>query len=562
MQNKMVDYWQIVTPSNRRAFNAPRRAPPSGGDDSSVGAGYQHYSNDYNWYTKVVSGDSGRASEYRTVDGMDRDVFIARSLDTVAEEMSTKDETDSPFVIDWQTADNVEIRESTIITVKSALREWIKRQDLENRVFRISRMVVKYGDCFFRRDSVSRKWRYINPSNIVGIEIDEMGDIVAYHINNPDEVKNNSVLKNAAEPVDASEIVHFSLSDAMASDAPFGESILRPVIKTYRQMALLESALIIYRVVRAPERRVFYLDTGNMVPQKQKAYMESVKTEIKQRRVVSGQNSDDIDGVYNPASMGEDFFFATTANGRGSRVETLPGGTGLGDQDDLKYFKDKLLVGLRVPTSYMRGSAEGGATYNDGKVGIAFIEELRFANFVKRLQNKVERVFDDEFKLYLDRSNIVVDTTVFKLRLPDPQNFALYRQAAIAGELFNAFNSAEQVKYLSKRFILKRFLGMTEEDIQLNEAMLRQERGILDDETSLRRMYDPAYYDNLEPVKLDNATDETGGDDAEVDAGDTGLFGGDEPPPDMGGDVGGDAPPDAEPAPEPDALTAEKPPRP
>jgi hypothetical protein len=153
----------------------------------------------------------------------------------------------------------------------------------------------------------------------------------------------------------------------------------------------------------------------------------------------------------------------------------------------------------------MRSSNDGaGAQYNDGKVGIAYIEELRFANFIQRLQTCVEEVLDEQFKVYLQATGINIDVDLFKLKLPEPQNFAIYRQAALDADLINSFNSVEGTKYLSRRFILKRYLGLTEDDIQMNEALLKQERSIEDQEMvdELQQIYDPAVYENRQSVEV------------------------------------------------------------
>jgi hypothetical protein len=165
------------------------------------------------------------------------------------------------------------------------------------------------------------------------------------------------------------------------------------------------------------------------------AILEQIRNEIRQRRVPNAkQFQNQVDGQYNPESIQEDYYFPVTAAGRGSSVETLPGG-GTWDTPELDHFMQKMFRALRVPTSYMRGSdangAPGGGQYNDGKVGIAYIEELRFANFIKRLQVNLEEVFDKEFKTYLAVAGINIDNDIFSLKLPDPQNFALYQQAAL-----------------------------------------------------------------------------------------------------------------------------------
>ena len=127
--------------------------------------------------------------------------------------------------------------------------------------------------------------------------------------------------------------------------------VLEAIFKVYKQKELLEDAIIIYRVQRAPERRVFYIDVGNMPTNKAMAFIERVKNEIHQKRIPNktGGGANIMDAAYNPLSQIEDYFFAQTAEGRGSKVETLPGGQNLGEIDDLKYFNNKLMKGLRIP---------------------------------------------------------------------------------------------------------------------------------------------------------------------------------------------------------------------
>jgi hypothetical protein len=198
-------------------------------------------------------------------------------------------------------------------------------------------------------------------------------------------------------------------------------------------------------------------------------------------------------------------FFPVTATGRGSRVETLPGGSEDFGTNLLKYFQDKVFRGLRIPTSYMGGAEGQGAQYNDGKVGIAYIEELRFAKFIMRLQERINPLMDEEFKIYMKVCGLKIDDEIFSIRLPDPANFALYRQAALDADLIGSFNNIEQTKYLSKRFILKRYLGLSDDEIQMNEVMIKEERGIVENSTipSMQQIYDPTVYENRETQTVD-----------------------------------------------------------
>jgi hypothetical protein len=211
------------------------------------------------------------------------------------------------------------------------------------------------------------------------------------------------------------------------------------------------------------------------------AFVERVKNEIHQRRIPSqsGGGMNVIDSAYNPLSISEDYFFPQTEGGRGSKVDTLAGGTNLGEIDDLKYFTNKLFRALRIPSSYLpTGADDSQAQYNDGRVGTAYIQELRFNNYCMRLQSLISSVFDEEFKRYLYYQGTNIDSSLFEIRFQPPQNFAAYRQAEVDGQRINTFNTIQAVPYISKRFALKRFLGLSEEEMAENENLWKQEKGM------------------------------------------------------------------------------------
>jgi hypothetical protein len=281
--------------------------------------------------------------------------------------------------------------------------------------------------------------------------------------------------------IDAAHMVHLSLSEGLDNNYPFGNSLLEQVFKVYKQKELLEDAILIYRIQRAPERRIFYIDVGNMPSHMAMSFVERVKNEIHQRRIPSqsGGGMNVIDSAYNPLSISEDYFFPQTEGGRGSKVETLAGGTNLGEIDDLKYFTNKLFRALRIPSSYLpTGADDSQAQYNDGRVGTAYIQELRFNNYCIRLQTLLTGVFDQEFKRYLHSKGINIDTSLFEIRFQPPQNFASYRQTEVDSQRINTFNTIQAVPYISKRFALKRFLGLSEEEMAENENLWKQEKGM------------------------------------------------------------------------------------
>jgi hypothetical protein len=381
---------------------------------------------------------------------------------------------------------------------------------LERLLFDMARTTIKYGDCFFRKVSDFKPWVYVDPGDVIGVSLKkDSTKIDFYQVRNGD--KNKQGAFGDVDLVPAPGMVHFSLSSNMGDSGPFGESVLAPVVKAHRHLSLLEDAVIIYRIVRAPERRVFMIDVGNMSPQRARAYLESVKNEIRQKRVpneMGGQEK--IDSIYNPMAMNEDFFFMQTAEGRGSRVDTLAGGENLGEISDLNYFQNRFLQGLRIPSSYMRGATENGAQVQDGKVGVAYIEELQFANYVNRLQTKLNKTFDHHFKDYLKSAGINISPNLFVIKLNEPQNFKEYKQAEVDEKLISNFNNIKDIDYISPRFALGRYLGWSEDEIQMNESMLKQERaipdhGICDRLNDLRMIYDKKWAEERPAPKVDDS---------------------------------------------------------
>lgn len=449
------------------------------------------------WYSNIVTGSGNRTAKYSEYDLMDADIEVSRALDVIAEEMSNG-RGDDLISID---AEEDSLTESEHVTLKTALGRWKKSQGLDSKLFDIARQLVKYGDVFFNKPEPFSKWDYIPPKQVTGAYVNEnnaaqvLGFVVNEGYKNAQHAGYNVGIKQqelVIKPV--SKIIRFTLNNDMSDAAPFGKSILASVYRAYQQKKLIEDSIIIYRVQRAPEKRVFYIDVGRMPPNRAKAYLQQVKTEMRQRSIPALNNGNEatVDTVYDPQDMMEDFFLATGAEGKGSKIEVLPGGQNLGSLEDLNYFADKLNQGLRVPTSWVRDTGSGPAVVNDGKSGVAFIQELRFAKFIERLQDRLIATLDTEFKLFLKNVGIRIDQEAFFLKLPEPSNFESYRQAAKDADLLNVFASTTGIAQMSPRFAMKRFLQMTEAELAENERLLREEKGVeLDDPQLLMKLYQP-----------------------------------------------------------------------
>lgn len=480
MAAKFTDYFKVV---------APRPGVTTMTDNQNIGD-QGSYAN-YTWYQRLVQGSASRITRYREYDLMDNDVEVARSLDTIAEEMIGSDpDTEMPIELVIDSDKEQDIPSSTVVTLRASLRYWSKLHNWKTRLFKVARVTIKYGDCFFLRHKDTSKWEYVHPKNVIAAVVDErdMTHVIGWQIKRETKAPNSPVNSqtghygnNSNELIDtfpADDVVWFTLNDDISESAPFGESILRAVYRAQKQKELLEDAVIIYRIQRAPERRVFYIDVGKMPPQRVKSYLEQIKNEIRQKKIpTAGGGVEQVDSVYNPQQMSEDFFFASRPDGRGSKVETLPGGAGLGELADLEYFQWKVFRGLRIPLSYMR-EGQDNAIVNDGKTGVAYIMELRFAMYVQRLQGYIDSVLDKEFKRYLRAAGINVDPTIFHIKLIEPENFGIYREQQLNNDLLSTYNQAEQIQHISKRFASELYLGWTDEQIIRNFRMRAEELGL------------------------------------------------------------------------------------
>ena len=488
---------------------------------SGVPGGSSTQSKYSTWLPEVYAGQPNRIERYYQYDQMDLDTEINASLDTIAEFATQVDsKTGVPFKIFYK--DKPTDTETEILS--QAIKQWSKVNVWDKRCFKLFRNTIKYGDQVFVRDPETYKLLWVDQSKIEKIVVNEgkgkkpeayfirdldlnlqnlnLTTMSQYKMSAPIAFQGGSMpfatdakyqgvttsiststggrfmQETQTTPVDASHIAHISLSEGMDRFWPFGTSVLESIFKVYKQKELLEDAIIIYRVQRAPERRVFYIDVGNMPTNKAMAFIERVKNEIHQKRIPNktGGGANVMDAAYNPLSMIEDYFFAQTAEGRGSKVETLPGGQNLGEIDDLKYFNNKLMKGLRIPSSYLPSTPEDpGSAFTDGRVGTAYIQEFRFTKYIKRLQSMIQPTIDREFKMFLKHRGIEIDSGSFELQFNEPQNFGKYRQIEIDNQQTSIFTQLQQIPFMSKRFAMKRYLGLDEHEIYQNEKLWAEE---------------------------------------------------------------------------------------
>ena len=504
-----------------RTANTGGQLSPISGISNSADPSYRNYQSQL---PEVYVGHPNRTERYNQYEQMDMDSEVNAALDIIAE-FCTQPNTENGTGFDLYFKEDP--TDNEIKLLKDQLLQWVNLNQLNKRLFKLVRNTLKYGDQVFLRDPETFKLYWTEMGSVIKVIVNEaegkepeqyviknlnlnFQNLTATALSSSDTYTNHpqqggsggsgsyvqpnvpysggsrfSHAQNEAV-LDAEHVVHISLTEGLDVNWPFGTSILESIFKIFKQKELLEDAIIIYRVQRAPERRIFKIDVGNMPTHMAMAFVDRIKNEVHQRRIPTqtGGGANMMDATYNPLSTNEDFFFPVGAEGRGSTVEALPGGSNLGEITDLRFFTNKMFRGLRIPSSYLpTGADDSSSTFNDGRSTTALIQEWRFNQYCIRLQTMIVEKLDTEFKMFMRWRGINIDGQLFELRLNEPQNFAKYRQAEVDAQRIQAFTQLEQIPYLSKRFLLTRYLDLSEEEMQENDQLWKEEHDDKPDNT-------------------------------------------------------------------------------
>ena len=263
-------------------------------------------------------------------------------------------------------------------------------------------------------------------------------------------------------------------------------SYLHKAIKSLNQLRMIEDSLVIYRLSRAPERRIFYIDVGNLPKMKAEQYLRDVMMRYRNKLVYdagTGEIRDDKKFM----SMLEDFWLPRREGGRGTEITTLPGGQNLGELADIKYFQQKLYRSLNVPES--RQGGEGG--FNLGRSSEILRDELKFTKFVGRLRKRFSRMFNDMLKTQCLLKNLVTpeDWDIMEEHIQYDflydNHFSELKEAELMTERLNIAATAEPYvgKYYSQDWVRRKIIRQTDEEIIEQDKQIAKEieQGIIPD---------------------------------------------------------------------------------
>jgi hypothetical protein len=263
-------------------------------------------------------------------------------------------------------------------------------------------------------------------------------------------------------------------------------SYLHKAIKAVNQLRMIEDSLVIYRLSRAPERRIFYIDVGNLPKVKAEQYLRDVMMRYR-NKLVYDANTGEIRDDKKYMAMLEDFWLPRREGGRGTEISTLPGGQNLGEITDIEYFKKKLFRALNVPPSRMDG--EGG--FNLGRSSEILRDELKFTKFVGRLRKRFANMFNDMLRTQLLLKNIVTPedwetmSEHIQYDFLYDNHFSELKEAELMTERLNLVSTAEPYvgKYFSQDYIRRRILRQTDVEIIEQDELIQKEieAGIIPD---------------------------------------------------------------------------------
>ena len=335
-------------------------------------------------------------------------------------------------------------------------------------------------------------------------------------------------------PMEKNQITYIN-SGTWNENKTFRIPFIENARRAYRQLSLIEDSIIIYRLVRAPERLIFNVDVGNMSPPKAEAYLRKLMQNYWSKKAFSLDEDKRVNS-FNPQSILDAYWFPKREGSTGTEVNTLPGGQNLGELQDLVYFVKKLYKALKVPTN--RVDTENSQYSADANV---LREELKFANFIVRLQAQFALGIKDAFVTHLKLRDVWKQYDMrensFDLQFTPPRNYFELRRQQILDLKLNNFTNIAANESISQGYSQKEYLGWTDEQIKANREWLRKDAALQHELEQIRGGgADWAAGGGATPPPMGGAAAPAGGDDTPPDLG-PGT------PPDTGdaGDAGGDA---------------------
>lgn len=463
--------------------------PPTedGAFDSFKASGY------YGTYLDLDGGAKSEAELIKRYRDLSRNADVDMAIEDIVNAGIANLENDEPIELDLQ---NVELSVNIKKNITQEFKFLAKKMNLRHKAHDYFRRWYIDGRLYFHKviDTADKKSgitdiRYIDPRKIRKIReiikekdpntgVEFIKGTNEYFLFND---KGMGTLRNTTVPTQGVKIhkdsIAFIPSGLIDMDSNMVLSYLHKAIKPANQLRMMENALVIYRLSRAPERRIFYIDVGNLPKIKAEQYLKDIMNRYR-NKLVYDADTGEIRDDKKYMSMLEDFWLPRREGGKGTEITTLPGGQNLGEIEDIKYFQRKLYESLNVPVSRL----EQQSGLNFGRAAEITRDELKFAKFIQKLQNTFAMIFTDMLKTQLLLKNIITqqdwDNIQYDIKFKFAQD-AYYSETKQQELLRSRAEVLAQLdpyvdKYLSKKYVMKNVLQFSDDEIAELESEMEE----------------------------------------------------------------------------------------
>jgi hypothetical protein len=442
---------------------------------------YNQYTRDFN-----LSYQSSRVELFRDYDTMDMDPILASALDIYADECTTRNEM----------GDILQIK-STNDEIKNILHNlFYDILNIEFNLWSWTRCMVKYGD-FYLRLHISPEYGVYLVEPLSTYYVTRVENA---HLTNKNFVKFqvNLPYGNKLEDLENYQIAHFRLlSDS--NFLPYGKSMLEGARRVWKQLSLMEDAMLIHRIMRAPEKRIFKVDIGNIPPNEVDNHMERIMTQMKKTPYLD-QQTGDYNLRFNLQNMVEDFFLPVRGSDSGTSIDNLPGLEWTGT-DDIEYLRNKMMAALKIPKAFL-----GYDESLSGKATLA-AEDIRFARTIQRIQRIIVSELNKIAVIHLYSQGYRDESLVdFTLELTNPSTIFEKEKIDVWKSKVEVSKDMQENKFFSKKWIYENVFGLSDQD------MIDLQKQLVDDAKGTYRFKQIEEEGNDPAIKFLQSKDEGGGD--------------------------------------------------
>ena len=416
--------------------------------------------------------ERSRKERYKDYEAMDEYPEVGSAFDMYADDSTQKDTQHRRWSVKSDSPEIVKEIQRLFETIQ-----------LDRFYYDVVRNTVKFGDCFLELiadinnpAAGVQRIKILNPNYLIRVE-DNYGYLKTFLQQIPDNTTIDASYQSPIQvgsknseyiELDKNQIVHFRLFTSDPKFYPYGKSVAAYGVHTFRSLKLMEDAMLIYRLARAPERRIFYIDVGNLPSSKAELFMERIKEKFKKEKYFRNKG---VDARYNPLAADEDYFVPLKGN-QNTRIETLPGAQNLGEVTDVSYFRDKLLAALKVPKDFISQDKNQQA---EKKANLSELD-VKFARAVGRVQHQIEAGLEVVAKRHLALKNYPITLiNSLRIQLPDPSDKFTKRKLEIDEMRLRIIQGVTQTQLFPKDHIYKEYYEMSEGEISVVKEQLRQE---------------------------------------------------------------------------------------